>query len=169
MLPAWLDPESSVARRQKHLSYELMSRDGGKTWKTSFHNTTSHVSRVRFAADETRVDLIDNGDSLYPSELIETDPHTGKIKTIYRRERLVIDDFWLSGDGATYVAGILQAGLLRSVVPAKVHVFKSVDRTTWSEMSVDYRTAATRTIFASDGGSGLWLATDTGMLLTLAP
>jgi hypothetical protein len=169
VMPAWLDPESSVAAPQKHLSYELTSRDEGKTWTTSLHNATSHVARVRFAADGRRVDLIDNGDSLNPSELVETDPHTGKRKTIYRSQRLVIHDFWLSEDGAIYMAGVQPAGLLRSVVPAKVRIFRSVDRVTWTEMPVDYRVVATRAIFASSGASGLWLATDTGMLLTLVP
>jgi photosystem II stability/assembly factor-like uncharacterized protein len=167
--PAWLDPESSVAPPQKHLSYELTSRDAGKTWQTSLHNATSHVSRVRFASDGRRLDLIDNGGSLYPCELAETDPHTGTRKTIYRSERLVIQDFWPSEDGAIYVAGVRPAGLLRSVVPGKVLIFRSVDRATWKEMPVDYRAVATRAMFASSGGPNLWLATDTGMLLTLAP
>lgn len=167
VMPPWLDPESSVVTRQQHLSYELTSLDGGKTWKTSLHNKTSHVSRVRFAADGRRVDLVDDGDSLHPYELVETDPHTRKSRTIYRSEKFIIHDFWLSEDGAIYIAGVLPAGLVRNVVPAPVRILCSVDHATWKEMPVDYRAVATRSVFASAGGSGLWLATDTGMLLTL--
>lgn len=169
LMPAWLDPESSVAARQQHLSYELTSRDGGKTWTTSLHNTTSHISRVRFAPDGRRVDLIDNGDSVYPHELVETDPHTAKSKTIYRGQRLIIHDFWLSKDGAIYLAGVLPAGSVRGVVPGKLRILRSADHITWKEMPVDYRAVANRGIFASAGESGLWLATDTGMLLSLTP
>jgi hypothetical protein len=168
-MPAWLDPESSVAARQQHLSYELTSRDGGKTWKTSLHNADSHVSRVRFAADGRRVDLIDNGDSVYPYDLVESDPQTSKSKTIWRSPRLVVHDFWLSEDGGIYIAGVLPAGSVRGVVPGKVCILHSVDHAIWKEMPVDYRAVANRSIFASAGGSGLWLATDTGMVLSLTP
>src|SRR5437879_1609978 len=85
------------------------------------------------AARLGRVDLIDNGDAVNPYELVETDPRTGKSKTIWRNQKVIIHDFWVSADGAIYVAGVTPTGLPRSVIPASVRIFRSVDRANWEE------------------------------------
>ena len=165
-MPVWMDPDSYLPNKKSHRSFELSTADGGVTWKTALQNLTSHIVRVRFGPDGRRVDLVDIGSS-HAFELVETDPRRGTQRLIWRSEKAVIHDFWLAADGI-YVAGVFPTGLVSGVVPDKVRVFRSVDYVNWKETPVDYRAVANRTMFAG-GGSALWLATDTGMLLTFTP
>jgi hypothetical protein len=127
------------------------------------------VARVRFGPDGRRIDVIDSGDPRHPSEIAETDPHTQKSKIIYRSERFFIQDLWITANGTIYLSGIQPSGLVPNLIPVKVNVVRSSDHASWNDMPVDYRAVARRTMFASGGKSELWLATDTGMLLSCAP
>ena len=60
-------------------------------------------------------------------------------------------------------------GKLRDVVPGKVQVLMSKDYIVWNEMPVDYRAEAHRVILAAPDEDDMWMATDTGMILRLAP
>src|SRR5260370_10097435 len=47
--PAWMDPEQAMNRRDTpHLSYSLVTRDGGKTWKPNSAPLFRDLSRLRF-------------------------------------------------------------------------------------------------------------------------
>ena len=56
---------------------------------------------------------------------------------------------------------------MRHVVPGKVQVLKSTDYTAWTEMPVDYRATANRTMLAVIDEDNMWMATDNGMILKL--
>ncbi|MCL6508106.1 MAG: hypothetical protein K6T59_13900, partial [Bryobacteraceae bacterium] len=67
-----------------------------------------------------------------------------------------------------YLAAVEPAGKLRrSPVPGRLHILRSDDLTTWSEMPVDYRAVARRAVLAAAGRKDIWVATDTGMILRL--
>jgi hypothetical protein len=55
------------------------------------------------------------------------------------------------------------------VVPGKVRVMASTDYIQWKAMDVDYRAEAHRTILAAVDEDNMWIATDMGMILKLAP
>ena len=50
--PDWMDPEEAINRRETpHLSYSLVTHDGGKTWKPNSASLFGDISRVRFGPE----------------------------------------------------------------------------------------------------------------------
>ena len=167
--PAWMDPEDALSRRETpHLSYTMVTHDGGQTWRAGSTSLFGHVTRARFSPNGPGLGLLEYGDSAaYPSEVYKLDWTTGKNQTIFRDKRYAITDVWLSKDGTSYLAGIEKAGQVRSIAPGNVKVFKSSDMSSWTEMAVDYRAVARRVILSGADEQNLWLATDNGMILKL--
>ena len=167
--PAWMDPEDALSRRETpHLSYTMVTRDGGETWRAASMSLFGQVTRARFSANGPGLGLIEHGDSaIYPSEVYKLDWTTGKNQTIFRDKRYAITDVWLTKEGTSYLAGIEMAGQVRSIAPGNVKVFKSSDMSSWTEMTVDYRAVARRAILSGADEQNLWLATDNGMILKL--
>jgi hypothetical protein len=81
---------------------------------------------------------------------------------------VMVTDLYLAEDGAMYLAGYEPPGkLAHTLIPGKLKVFRSAaGQKTWTELPVDYRAEARRAVFAP-AANGLWLATDTGMILKL--
>ena len=168
-LPDWMDPEEAMSRRDTpHLSYSLVTNDGGKTWQSHSSSLFGDISRIRFGAQGTGLGLIEYGNSFrYPAEAYKIDWVRGTSSTVYRDRRFAISDIWLTPDGTAYLAGTLVPGPIRNVVPGRVQVLRSTDFTTWAEMPVDYRASANRATLAVVDADHMWLATDNGMILKL--
>jgi photosystem II stability/assembly factor-like uncharacterized protein len=169
-LPDWMDPESHEARRQwPSLSILLETRDGGRNWKHSITSMFGRITRVRLAADGRGLGLIEFQDAFrWPSEVFRLDWKTGHSERVFRREDRAVTDVTLAPDGPAYLAAVEPAGKLRrSPVPGRLHILRSDDLTTWSEMPVDYRAVARRAVLAAAGRKDIWVATDTGMILRL--
>jgi len=167
--PAWMDPEDALSRRDPpHLSYTLVTRDGGKTWKSSAASLFGNVTRVRFGPRGLGVGLIEYAESFrYPSEAYKIEWTTGKSSTIFHDKRFAISDVWMMPDGTVYLGGVSVNGELRTVVPGRVQVLKSQDLSSWTEMEVDYRAVARQVTFSATDENNLWLATENGMILKL--
>ena len=167
--PEWMDPEDAISRREMpHLSYMVVTHDGGQTWRAGSMSLFGQVTRARFSASGPGLGLIEHGDSAtYPSEVYKLDWVTGKSQTIFRDKRYFITDVWLTRDGTSYLAGVESVGQVHSIVPGNVKVFRSSDMSSWSEMAVDYRAVARRAILSGADEQNLWLATDSGMILKL--
>jgi len=169
--PAWMEPEVALAHRQPpHLSYTLVTHDGGKSWKSAAASLFGEVTRVRLGGKGVGMGLVEYGPSFrFASEAYKIDWLTGKSDTVYRDRKFTISDVWLTPDGTAYLAGVLAQGELRSVIPGKVQVLLSSDYAAWKEMEVDYRAVAYHAILAGAGDQNLWMATDNGMILKLVP
>ncbi len=166
--PDWVDPEEAMNRAETpHLSYALVTNDGGKNWKASSASLFGQVTRVRLGGNGYGLGLIQYANGFrYPSEVYRLDWTTGKSTTVYRDRGFNVSDIWIQNGGESFLAGDSVSGQVHNVIPGKVKVLRSTNLTSWSEMPVDYRANATRTILAGAGGE-LWLATDTGMILKL--
>lgn len=167
--PDWADPQEAISRRDTpHLSYSLSTHDGGGTWKSGSASLFGQITRVRLLADGSGLGLIEYSNSFaYPSEVKQINWHTGKSDTVYRDKRLAVTDVWLMPDGTAYLAGTQVPGQIHDVVSGKIQVLRSTDMSVWQEMDVDYRAVATRAILAGGGDQGMWMATDSGMILKL--
>jgi hypothetical protein len=167
--PEWIDPEAAMRIRETpHLSYWLLTNDGGVTWKPSSSSIFGIVSRLCLRPNGSGIGLLEYGESFrYPSEAFTIDWANGTNRSIYRSEKFSISDLWLTQDGTAYLAGDVVAGQLRHIIPGKVQVLVSHDLQKWETMNVDYRAEATRTLIATPDDQNLWLATDTGMILKL--
>ncbi len=170
--PDWMDPEAAVSRRETpHLSYQLVTADGGNTWKADSASLLGDITRVRFHPNGTGLGLVQHSNGFrYPSEVYRLDWTTGKSETIYRDRKFDISDVWMSPDGTAWLAGVVVTGQIRNVVPGRVQVLqcRARDFSLWVATDVDYRAEANEVVFAG-AGRDLWLATDNGMILKLAP
>jgi photosystem II stability/assembly factor-like uncharacterized protein len=169
--PDWMAPEAALdAHDIPHLTYSLFTNDGGKTWKSSSTSLFGETERIQLNPGGVGLGLVLHSASFqYPSEVYQIDWPTGKSTTLYRDRKFSVTDVWMGPDQTAYLAGIVNAGQLRGVIPGKVQVLSSRDYTGWTEADVDYRATANRVILAAVDSTHMWMATDTGMILTLAP
>jgi photosystem II stability/assembly factor-like uncharacterized protein len=169
--PDWMDPEGAVSRRETpHLSYQLTTNDGGKTWKSNSASLLGDITRVRFHPNGIGLGLVEHGNSFrYPSEVYKIDWVTGKSETIYRDRKFDISDIWITPDGTAWLAGVVVAGEIRNVVPGRVQVLqcRAKDFSVWTALDVDYRAEANQVVISGVDDRNLWLATDNGMILKL--
>lgn len=165
--PDWLDPEGTLNQRDTpHLNYTLVTRDGGKSWHATSASLFGETTKVRFLPNGMGLGLVEYSQMFhYPSEAYKLDWRTGKNETIYKDTKFSVTDVWLASDGTAYLTGTQTQGKIRNVLPGKVQVLVSKDYETWTEMPVDYRATANRTIIAGAGDHDLWIATDAGMIL----
>jgi photosystem II stability/assembly factor-like uncharacterized protein len=170
-MPDWMDPEAALNRRDyPHLTYSMETLDGGKTWKSSTASLFGQITRLRFGAPGLALGLIEYSAGFrYPSEVYKVDTRSGKSQTqsLYRDRRFAVSDIWLTKDNVAYLAGTQVVGQIRNVAPGKVQVLRTSDFAVWTEMPVDYKAVANRTMLAVVDEQNLWLATDNGMILKL--
>jgi hypothetical protein len=167
--PDWLDPQATFRMREvPHLTYSLVTTDGGETWRTKSASLLGQTARFRVNAKGMGIGLIEYSElSNVPSEAYLIDWRTSGSRSIYKDPKVSITDVWMDDDGAAYLAGIEEPGRLRDIIPGKVVVMKSSDYKTWTPMPVDYRASAIRTMIAIPDAQHRWLATDNGMILKL--
>jgi len=169
--PDWIDPEAALLRSDlPHLNYTLTTHDGGKTWTSRSASLFGEVERVRLLPNGRGLGLTVYSQGFrFPSEVYRLDWHSGKNISIYKTPDFAVSDIWLAPNGTAYLAGTSVQGKLRDVVPGKVRVLVSTDYTQWRAMEVDYRAEGHRTILAAVDEDNMWIATDMGMILKLAP
>lgn len=165
-VPDWMDPEF----RQRELPSTMLlleTQDGGKTWRESVASAFGQVTRVRLTAEARGLALIEfRGEFPFASEVLSLDLKTGKSERVFREKNRVVTDLVLV-DGEAWLAAVEPAGaMLQSPVPGKLKLLRSTDLAKWTEVPVDYRAVARRAMCARGAGR-LWVATDTGMILSL--
>ena len=167
--PEWLDPQSTLRMRDvPHLSYAVATNDGGKTWQPKAASMFGQTARFRLLPNGSGIGLIEFSELFQaPCEVYKIDWHSGKSTRIYQNPSISITDVWLDADGTAYLSGIAEPGRVRDIIPGKVKVFISHDMQTWTDMAVDYRAEAIRTIMSVPDPQHRWLATDNGMILKL--
>src|SRR5262245_58796775 len=136
--PAWLEPETAVARRERpHLVYSLVTSDGGKTWESHSASILGEVSKFRFLPDGRGIGLIEQSTgNRFTSEVYKIDWRSVKNSTLYRDRKFHITDVWVTQDGTAYLAGYVASGQLGPLTPGKVQVLKSSDWNSWAETHV---------------------------------
>jgi photosystem II stability/assembly factor-like uncharacterized protein len=168
-LPEWIDPEAALRHRERpHLTLELETLDGGKSWKSGSASIFGQVTRIRFGPPGAALGLVEFSNTFpFPSEVYRIKWPTGGSEMAYRDKKFAVTDVWVTPDGTGYLSGIVATGELRSLVPGRVRVLKSRDFSTWTDIEVDYRAVANRTTLSAAGDHDIWLATDSGMILKL--
>jgi hypothetical protein len=74
----------------------------------------------------------------------------------------------LSDGGAVLVAVEPPGNSTQVPIPGKLKILKSDNLKVWREMDVDYRAIGQRAIIAAPDQSHMWVATDTGAILSLS-
>ena len=170
-LPDWLAPEKALKRPQRPLiSIEMETRDGGVRWTSGTAPVFGTIAKLRLA-NRTGLVTFAFADSFeLPSEVYRMDLSTGKSFSVFRQKDRRVTDMAIFPNGSAILAAVEPPGSLRSApIPGKVKMLFSRDLLTWTEMPVDYRAVAQALTIAGPDADHLWAATDTGMILRLAP
>lgn len=167
--PAWIDPEDAAHRRLwPTLSLGVRTADGGEHWKTQTAPVFGVTTQMHLNGN-VGMSIVRYGESFeVPSEVYAVNAG-GKVQSIYKaKNRIVTDGGWLGPE--TILVAVEPPGKLNELpFPGKVHVLKSLDLSTWTEMKVSYKAFAGNAMFAIVDQSNAWLATDTGMILHYVP
>lgn len=169
LVPDWADPEEARSRRDvPTLTVLVETRDGGKSWKTTAASLFGRMTRTSFRGSQG-LGLFEFSDQFeWPSEVYRVDLASGKSDRAYRERTRVITDVLLTEEGTGYLAGYAAASKVRrSPIPGPVKVLVSRDLVQWEEIPVDYRAEAHRCYLSAPDPSHVWVATDTGMILSL--
>ncbi|MGA7241045.1 MAG: hypothetical protein WBY44_35510 [Bryobacteraceae bacterium] len=167
--PDWLDPAATLRMRDiPHLTYSLITLDGGETWRSKSASLLGQTARFRLNPDGKGIGLIEYSElSQIPSEVYMIDWRSSVSTRVYKDPKINITDIWLDSDGTAFLSGIEEPGRLRDIIPGKVVVLTSKDYKTWERMPVDYRASAIRPMLAGPDAQHRWMATDNGMILKL--
>ena len=84
--PDWLDPAATLRMREvPHLSYTLVTVDGGETWRPKSASLLGQTARFRLNPDGKGIGLIEFSElSASPSEVYTIDWHTGVSRSVYK-------------------------------------------------------------------------------------
>ena len=171
--PALIDaPPGTDKKLPPQVPHELIflgTKDSGKTWDVQTASLFGEITHLTLSSLGYGLGLFEFRDDFpWPSEVHLIHLNTGKSERVYReRDRAITDVLCVPG-GECYIAGIEPLGPARSSpIPGKVKILRSSDLEHWEEIPVDYRAVAHRVWLTSPGGSEVWAAADTGMILKL--
>jgi len=168
--PIWLDPELGRYQREHQTKVAILETfDGGKKWEASTLPIVGTLAQLKFAMDGGAVILVQytNYFSL-PSSVYKTRLTKDGAQTIFEERDRAVTDVGLLPNGSAMLASVEPPGSSNQVpIPAKVKMFESSNLKIWREMDIDYRAVAQRAILAAVDAQHAWVATDTGMILSL--
>lgn len=166
--PLWMEEEPDRRPERPSLSITLVTGDGGKSWRSSAASMFGAFTDLELLQDSSGVALIQfERYFFYPSEVFRIRIDPPGADRILRRRDVAVTSIAVK-DGVTYAAGFQPAGRLATApIPGRLRMLASKDGVEWSEAAVDYRAVANQVKLAKAGTSGMWAATDTGMILHL--
>jgi hypothetical protein len=169
--PDWMEPERASKLKQiPTYTAMLQTLDGGKTWTKSDASTFGQATRIGITAQGSAMGLMEFRDEFdYPSEVYRINAHNGESQLAYRTKDHAITDLRVfDGSNKAFLTGYETTGkVYHSPIPGKLKVLTTKDAENWEEMPVDYRAVAHRALIAGPDPDHLWIATDTGLILSL--
>ena len=169
--PIWLDPDVARYRREHETKVAILETfDGGKKWTASTLPIVGALSQLKFANDGSAIMLVEyiNYFSL-PSSVYKTRLRQQGTRTIFEERDRAVTDVALLPAGRAILASIEPPGSSNQVpIPGKVKMYESADLKVWREMDIDYRAVAQRAMLGAVDAQHVWVATDTGMILSLS-
>jgi Photosynthesis system II assembly factor YCF48 len=167
--PILFDPRPEAPASGKVTVLETV--DGGKKWKYGTIPIDGELAQLRMSDRGTVVTLI-----LYPdpkravgSAVFETPLGSRNGRVVFAERDRVATDIALLSDGGAILAAIEPPGNSTQVpIPGRLKIMRSRDLKVWQEMDVDYRAIGQRAIIAAPDAQHIWVATDTGAILSLA-
>lgn len=170
-LPDWMLPERSTRRRMMPgVIINLVTADGGKTWKPNMASAFGDLVKVRMKSLRGAGLLTFDDGFDWPSEVTLISLRTGESHPVFRKPQIHVTDIALIGEAGILLAGIEAPGRLRmSALNGKVKAIYSPNSIDWYDMKVDYRAEGTHARIARSGDDQFWIVSNAGMILKLAP
>ncbi len=148
----------------------LETLDGGKKWSYGVIPIAGELAQVKLSSKGFAVSLILYSDPKYPvsSAVFKTPLGSPDGRVIFaERDRAATDIALLNNGGAMLVTIEPPGNSAQVPIPGKLKILKSGNLKVWEEMDVDYRAVAQRAVIAAPDEQHMWVATDTGAILTL--
>ena len=167
--PAWLNPkEARLHRERKSTLVVLETKDGGATWEPFTASAYGEISQLLIAKEGFVIALFEyHNYYTLPSRVYKGKFGTSMDVVFGERDRAVTDVALLP-DGGALIAAVEPPGSSNQVpIPGKLKMLRSTNLKVWEAMDVDYKAVAQRAILAAPDADHAWVATDTGMILTL--
>ncbi len=147
----------------------LETLDGGNKWTYGSIRIEGELAALRMSRSFV-VSLILYSDPKYPvgTAVFKTPLGSPDGRVIFaERDRAATDIALLSNGGAVLVTIEPPGNSPQVPIPGKLKILKSGDLKVWEEMDVDYRAVAQRAMIAAPDAQHMWVATDTGAILSL--
>jgi hypothetical protein len=168
--PIWLNPRTARDQREQDSTNVMLETfDGGKNWRASTSPVFGDVTELIITKGGFGLALVEYHDYFeLSSRVLKVEFDSAKPSVVFaKRDRAVSDIAPLAGGGAL-LASIQPPGNSNQVpIPGKLRMLRSQDLLEWTESEVDYRAVATRAVVAAPDANHAWVATDTGMILSL--
>ncbi len=148
----------------------LETLDGGKKWRAGVIPIDGELAQLKLSNKGFVVSLILYSDPKYPvsSAVFKTPLGSPDGRVIFaERDRAATDIALLNNGGAMLVTIEPPGNSTQVPIPGKLKILKSPNLKVWEEMEVDYRAVAQRAVIAAPDEQHMWVATDTGAILTL--
>jgi len=148
----------------------LETLDGGKKWTSGVIPIVGELAQLKLSNKGFVVSLILYSDPKYPvsSAVFKTPLGSPDGRVIFAERDRAATDIALLNDGGAMLVTIEPPGNSTQVpIPGKLKILKSANLKVWEEMEVDYRAVAQRALIAAPDEQHMWVATDTGAILTL--
>ena len=167
--PVWMNPKQVRAHREHPSTLVVLeTKNGGATWDSHTSSFLGKLTQLVMTNQDYALALFEYlGYYTLPSRVYKAKFHVNMQPVFEERDRAVTDIAWLPS-GVTYLAAVEPPGGSNQVpIPGKLKILRSSNLKVWEEMDVDYRANAQRAILAAPDAQHIWVATDTGMILTL--
>ena len=148
----------------------LETLDGGKKWSSAAIRIDGELAQLKLSGKSTVVSIILYSNPKYPvgSAVFETPLGSPDGRVIFaERDRAATDIALLNNGGAVVVTVEPPGNSPQVPIPGKLKILESGNLKVWKEMDVDYRAVAQRAVIAAPDAQHMWVATDTGAILSL--
>jgi photosystem II stability/assembly factor-like uncharacterized protein len=148
----------------------LETQDAGKKWTYGTLPIDGELAQLRMSNRGMVMTIILYSDPKYPvgSAVFEIPLGSRNGRMVFaERDRAVTDIAMLDDGGAVLVAVEPPGNSSQVPIPGKLKILKSGNLKVWQEMDVDYRAVGQRGIIAAPDAQHMWIATDTGAILSL--
>lgn len=167
--PVWINPaEARLHRERPSTMVVLETTDGGKNWDSYNYSFYGRMTQLVMAKEGFALALLEYRNYYkLPSSVLKVKFRTG-MDIIFGEPDRAVTDVALLPDGEAILASVEPPGSSNQVpIPGKLKMLRSANLKVWEEIDVDYRAVAQRATLAAPDAQHLWVATDTGMILTL--
>ncbi len=172
-LPAWMEPEEAARRGQRPGVIALLNTaDGGRTWQPQIGSAFGRISALAVRPNRFGLALIQFDDTFeYPGEVFRLTGSASSERVFREKDRLMTAVAF-DAQGQAWMGGIEPPLKIRgAAIPGPVKLYRGTapQYNLWQAIPVDYRANANQVALAIGPDGTVWVATDTGMILRLAP
>ena len=167
--PPWLNPaEVRLHRERRATLVVLETKDGGVNWESYTSSAYGEISQLVMMKEGFALALFEyHNYYTLPSRVFKVKLRSS-MDVIFAEKNRAVTDLATLPDGGALLAAIEPPGSSNQVpIPGKLKMLRSTNLKAWEEMNVDYRAVAQRASIAAPDADHQWVATDTGMILTL--